>query len=117
MRAARLGGLVALVLAECALGGCVDPLSAARGTCAAEHVGELRCRAIVTEAGSRLPPDRPPITGVEVRLARPEDRDTLRAQTLVASVRFAFLDGSAQEVPVFCGPRLARTAVCVETAP
>jgi len=100
-----------------ALAGCVDPVAAARGTCQAQDVGELRCRALVTEAGSRLPPDRPPITGVEVHIARMPDRVTLRDQNLVATVRFSFLDGSSEEVPVFCRPRLVDTAVCVETAP
>jgi hypothetical protein len=113
----RAASLAAGLVVAGALAGCVDPLSAARGTCQSQAVGEQRCRAIVADAGSRLPPDNPPITGVEVRLAGLEDRDTLRDQTLVAFVRFSFLDGSSEEVPVFCGPRLARTAACVETAP
>lgn len=112
-----LGTLAAGLLAVGGLAGCVDPLAAARGSCQAQDVGELRCRAIVTEAGSRLPAGHPPISGVEVHLAGLPDRHTLRDQTLVASVRFSYLDGSADEVPVFCRPRLARTPVCLETAP
>jgi hypothetical protein len=108
-----LAALVAAVLA----GGCVDPAAGARGSCAAQDVGDLRCRAIVTEAGTRLPAGAAPIIGAEVRVATPSDRDTLRAQQLVAMVRFSFLDGSATEVPVFCGPRLARTLVCTEIQP
>ena len=100
-----------------AIGGCVDPLSAASGSCESQDVGERRCRAIVTEAGSRLPTGRAPIAGVEVHIARMPDRSSLRDQTLVATVRFSYLDGSADEIPVFCGPRLARTAVCLETGP
>ena len=114
---ARAASLVAAIVVAGALAGCVDPLSAARGTCEAQSVGEQRCRALVTDAGARLPTDKPPITGVEVRLAGLEDRDTLRDQTLVAFVRFSFLDGSSAELPVFCGPRLARTAACIETEP
>ena len=114
---ARAASLAAAVVVAGVLGGCVDPLSAARGTCQAQSVGEQRCRAIVTDAGTRLPPGTPPITGVEVQLAHMPDRTALRDQNLVATVRFSFLDGSSAEVPVFCGPRLAHTAACVETAP
>ena len=106
----------ALVLAVLA-GGCVDPAAGARGSCAAQDVGELRCRAIVTEAGMRIPAGAAPITGAEVFVAAPEERDTLREQQLVATVRFSFLDGSATDVPVFCGARLARTLVCTEVQP
>ena len=52
----------------------------------------------------------PPVVGVDVRMASPADRITLRSQLLVAVVRFAFVDGSAQEVEVFCSPREARSA-------
>ena len=96
---------------------CVDPAAGARGSCAAQDVGDLRCRAIVTEAGTRIPAGAAPIIGAEVRIATPADRDTLRAQQLVATVHFSFLDGSATDVPVFCGPRLARTLVCTEVQP
>jgi hypothetical protein len=109
--------LVAALLAAPFACGCVDPAAGARGSCAAQDVGELRCRAIVTEATSRIPAGAAPVIGAEVLVAAHEDRDTLRAQQLVATVRFSFLDGSASEVPVFCGPRLARTIVCNEVQP
>jgi hypothetical protein len=108
--------LVASLVAVLA-GGCVDPAAGARGSCAAQDVGELRCRVIVTEAGTRIPAGAAPVIGAEVMVATPADRDTLRAQQLVATVRFSFLDGSAADVPVFCGPRLARTLVCAEVQP
>jgi hypothetical protein len=94
--------------------GCVDPATGAAGSCAAQDIGELRCRAIVAAAGARLPSGSAPVIGAEVRVARPADRDTLREQQLVATVRFSFLDGSATEVPVFCAPRLADTLVCTD---
>ena len=109
--------LAAVVVVAGAVAGCVEPLAAARGSCQAQDVGEQRCRAIVADAGTRLPPGKPPITGVEVQLAHMPDRTALRDQNLVATVRFSFLDGSAAEVPVFCGPQLAQTAVCIETEP
>jgi hypothetical protein len=112
-----LGTLAAGLVLAGALAGCVDPRSAARGSCQDQDVGELRCRAIVSDAGSRLPGGRAPITGVEVHIARMPDRTTLRDQTLVATVTFSYLDGSTDEIPVFCGPVLARTPVCVETTP
>jgi hypothetical protein len=107
-------GLAAGAAAALLAGGCIDPASGARDSCAAQHVGELRCRAIVADAGARIPAGSAPIVGTEVRVATAGDRDTLRAQQLVATVRFSFLDGSATEVPVFCGPRLAATLVCSE---
>lgn len=103
-------GLSALVT------GCADPAAAARGSCRAQDVGELRCRAIVADASARMARGAPPVVGVDVRMATAADRVTLRSQQLVAVVRFAFLDGSAQEVEVFCAPRSARTALCVEPA-
>jgi hypothetical protein len=118
--APRLGSgipLVALLALGTAAGGCVDPAAGARGSCAAQDVAELRCRAIVTEAGPRIPPGSAPIIAAEVRVATPEERDTLRAQQLVATVHFSLLDGSAADIPVFCGPRLARTIVCTEPVP
>ena len=100
-----------------AVAGCVDPAAGARGSCAAQDIGDLRCHAIVTEAGTRIPAGAAPITGAEVLVATPADRDTLRAQQLVATVRFSFLDGSVTDIPVFCGPRLERTLVCTEVQP
>lgn len=94
--------------------GCADA-AAARGSCRAQGVGELRCRAIVADAARRVRPDTPPMIGVDVRMATPADRTTLRGQTLLAVVRFAFLDGSSQEVEVFCGGWRGDRAVCVET--
>ena len=107
-----LNGAVLALGAGLLAAGCVDPAAGAGGSCAAQDVGELRCRAIVTEAGTRLPEGAAPIIGAEVRLATPADRDTLREQQLIATVRFSFLDGSAAEIPVFCAPRLAETLVC-----
>jgi hypothetical protein len=104
-------GLVALAASAFVAAGC-DPATGAAGSCAAQDIGELRCRAIVSQAGAQLPSGSAPIVGAEVRVATPADRDTLRDQQLVATVRFSFLDGSAAEVPVFCGPRLAETLVC-----
>ena len=108
--------LLALLLAM-TMGGCTDPAAAARGSCRAQGVGELRCRAIVADAAVRVAPDAAPVVGVEVRMASPADRTTLRSQLLVAVVRFGFLDGSAQEVEVFCSPRVAATPVCLENEP
>jgi len=105
-----------LLALSAVVGGCVDPAAAARGSCRAQDVGELRCRAIVADAGARMTRDTPPVVGVDVRMATTADRLTLRSQQLVAVVRFAFVDGSAQEVEVFCAPRSARTALCVEFA-
>ena len=113
----RSASFASAIIVAGALAGCVDPLAAARVTCEAQDVGEQRCRAIVADTGTRLPAGKPPITAVEVLLAHMPDRTALRDQNLVATVRFSFVDGSSAEVPVFCGPRLARTAVCVETAP
>jgi hypothetical protein len=109
--------VVAAIVIAVAACGCVDPAAGARGSCAAQDVGDLRCRAIVTEAETRIPAGAAPVTGAEVMVATPADRDTLRAQQLVATVRFSFLDGSAADIPVFCGPRLARTLVCSEVQP
>ena len=97
-----------------AAGGCLDPAAGARGSCAAQDVDELRCRAIVADATRRMPPDSPPVIGAEVIVATPDDRDTLLEQQLVATVRFSFLDGSAADVPVFCGPRQSATLLCTE---
>ena len=110
-------GRAAAIAAALLAGGCVDPAAGARGSCAAQDVGEQRCRAIVAEAGARIPAGSAPVIGAEVRVATPADRDTLRAQQLIATVRFSFLDGSASEIPVFCSPRLARTLVCMEVQP
>ena len=116
-----MGGCRALlgVLAALACGpiltGC-DPAASASGSCVAQDVGERRCRAIVADAGSRLPAGRAPIVGTDVQMATPADRYTLREQQLVATVRFSFLDGSAAEIPVFCAPRLAETLVCKDPA-
>ena len=109
--------LVAALFAPLLAGGCMDPAASALGSCAAQDIGELRCRAIVTEATSRIPAGAAPVIGAEVLVAAHADRDTLRAQQLVATVRFSFFDGSATEVPVFCGPRLVRTIVCSEVQP
>jgi hypothetical protein len=119
MRSRRgpLLGLVPMLAAGMLAGGCVDPATGAEGSCAAQDVGQLRCREIVNEAGARLPDGGAPIIGAEVRMPALADRDTLREQQLVATVRFSFLDGSAVEVPVFCAPRLADTLVCKEPAP
>ena len=106
-----------LVILGSLVAACLDPAGAARDTCRSEGVGEQRCRAIVNVAASKAPAGHPPVIGVEVRLAEPADRDTLRDQQLAAIVRFSYLDGSGEEIPVFCGPRLADTAVCIETAP
>lgn len=115
MRRLGRGALVAsLGAASLLAAGCLDPASGAVGSCAAQAIGELRCRAIVTEAGRRLPPGGTPLLGAEVVVATPADRDTLREQQLVATVRFSFLDGSAAEVPVFCAPRLAATLICTD---
>ena len=103
-----------VIVAVGTLAGCVDPAAGALGSCASQDVSEVRCRAIVTDAGTRVPADSAPIVGAEVQIATPADRDTLRAQQLVATVRFTFLDGSVTAIPVFCGPRLARTPVCSE---
>ena len=113
--AARGGAVGALGIVASALlvAGC-DPATGAAGSCADQDIGELRCRAIVTEAGAQLPSGSAPIIGAEVVVATPADRDTLREQQLIATVRFSFLDGSATEVPVFCGPRLAETLVCTD---
>lgn len=112
-----LRALPGLLLLTMAVGGCSDPAAAARGSCRAQDVGELRCRAIVADAAVRVAADVPPVIGVDVRMASPADRTTLRSQLLVAVVRFAFVDGSAQEVEVFCSPRHARSPVCQETEP
>jgi hypothetical protein len=109
--------LVAAIVVAVLAGGCVDPAAGARGSCAAQDIGDLRCRAIVTEAQTRIPAGAAPITGAEVLVATPADRDTLRAQQLVATVRFSFLDGSASDIPVFCSPPLQRTLVCTEVEP
>lgn len=113
MRATVTG--IALAASSFLVAGC-DPATGAAASCAAQDIGELRCRAIVTEAGAKLPEGSTPIVGAEVRVATPADRDTLREQQLVATVRFSFLDGSAAEVPVFCAPRLAGTLVCRDPA-
>jgi hypothetical protein len=97
------------------LGACGDAVTAARGSCVEASIGERRCQAIVAEAASRMDGGRPPLIGVRVELATPADRTTLRAQQLVALVRFAFLDGSTQEVQVFCTRRPEPAAVCAET--
>jgi hypothetical protein len=110
---ARLGVSATIALAAVAGAGC-DAAAAARGSCAAQEVSERRCRALVADAWRRLGSTGAPVVGAEVTMARPADRDTLRAQQLVATVRFSMLDGSARDVPVFCAPRLARTAVCGE---
>ena len=115
-RRRALLGSAALVAAALLATGC-DPATGAAGSCAAQDVGELRCRAIVTDAGTRLPDGSAPIIGAEVRMATAADRDTLREQQLIATVRFSFLDASAAEVPVFCAPRLAQTLVCTDPAP
>jgi hypothetical protein len=94
--------------------GCSDPVSAGRDACLEGGIGELRCAAIVRDATARLDPGRPPLIGVDVRLATQADRTTLRDQLLVAVVRFSFLDGSASDIPVYCGPRSRRTAVCAD---
>ncbi len=109
--------LLALLPLAVAIGGCADPAAAARGSCRAQGVGELRCRAIVADAAGRMPPDAPPVIGVDVRMGSQADRTTLRSQRLVAVVRFAFVDGSAEEIEVFCRPGLAGTPVCLEHAP
>lgn len=108
--------VLALLLAV-ATGGCADPVAAARVSCRAQDVGELRCRAIVADAAVRVAPDVAPIVGVDVRMIRPADRTTLRSQLLVAVVRFAFLDGSTQAVEVFCSPRAVATPACQEHQP
>jgi hypothetical protein len=110
----RASAAVALLLAS-TMGGCADAGAAARQSCVAESIAELRCRAIVADAAGRLDEGGLPLTAVAVRLAGPADRTTLRDQQLVAVVTFSFLDGSAQEVPVFCAPRRAREPVCVES--
>jgi hypothetical protein len=114
MRAVAGVSLVAWAAAGLLAGGCVDPASGAQASCAAQGVGELRCRAIVNEAGTRLPSSAVPLLGAEVILAVPADRDTLREQQLIATVRFSFVDGSATDVPVFCPPRLADTLICAD---
>ncbi len=99
-----------------AVAGCADPAAAARESCDAQGVGERRCRALVAEGLAGLDPGRPPITGVTVHVATPADQTTLRAQQLVAVVRVSFLDGSAQEVQVFCQPRDAGSLACGQDA-
>ena len=116
VRRGTLGAVGAGLLAASLVAAC-DPAGAAGASCATQDVGDLRCRAIVAEAGTKLPGGRAPIIGAEVRLATLADRDTLREQQLVATVRFSFLDGSSTEVPVFCSPRLVDTLVCKDPAP
>src|SRR5690349_22097292 len=79
-----LGGVLGLGLLA---GGCADPASGAQGSCAAQDVGEARCRAIVNEAGTRLPQGGAPIIATEVRIPTLADRETLREQQPVAPVR------------------------------
>jgi hypothetical protein len=114
--AAGMGAaLLALALGITAAG-CADPVAAGQEACVSAGIGAVRCRAIVRDAAARIDAGRPPLIGVDVRVATQADRTTLRDQLLVAVVRFSFLDGSASEIPVYCGPRSRWTAVCVDPA-
>ena len=44
-------------------------------------------------------------------------RDTCRSEGVSERRCRAIVDGSAEEIPVFCRPRLADTAASIETAP
>jgi len=101
-----------IVLASFVLEGCAA-LSPAADGCAAMGMSIPRCQAIVEHARRQLG-DRPPVTDVTVEAVTQADRDTLRAQTLVAVVRFAFVDGTEARIQVFCGGQTARTLVCTD---
>lgn len=113
-RVRRAGAALLILGLGLTAAGCSDPVAAGREACVAGGIGVVRCRAIVGDAAARVDPDRPPLIGVDVRLATQADRVTLRDQLLVAVVRFSFLDGSASDVPVYCGPRSRWTAVCLD---
>jgi hypothetical protein len=94
--------LAALAIAA-ALAGCGVTGEAPQAGCAAMSVSLQRCEAMVEEARARLD-EHPPVVGVVVIPALQDAKLTLRAQNLLATVRFTYVDGSSDEIPVFCGP-------------
>jgi hypothetical protein len=105
-------GLARALAVVSMVAGCAGVGPAADG-CAAMGMSLPRCQAIVEDARQRLG-ERPPVTGIAVEPVTQGDRDTLRAQALVAVVRFAFVDGSEARIEVFCGGPNARTLVCTD---
>lgn len=76
-------------------------------------VSVVRCQAIVDDARLRLG-EHPPVAAIAVEPVTQGDRDTLRAQNLLAVVRFTFVDGSDARVDVHCDGRRSATLVCTE---
>jgi hypothetical protein len=107
-------GAAAVVVSLLAVWGCAAMSPVADG-CAAMGMSVPRCQAIVENARQQLG-ERPPVTTIAVEPVTQGDRDTLRAQALVAVVRFVFVDGTEARIDVFCGGHNARTLVCTDHA-
>jgi hypothetical protein len=108
MSAGRVLALLAIVAAS--LAGCGVIGDGPQAGCSSMGVSAQRCEAMVAEARGQLG-EHPPVVGIVVIPVLQDEKTTLRAQNLFVNVRFTYVDGTSDTVPVFCGAaRLSRPA-------
>jgi hypothetical protein len=105
--------VAALVLLAAVLAACDALANTPQQGCAELGVTIQRCEAIVDEARGRLGAHQT-IAQIVVIPATQADRTTLRAQHLLATVRFTFTDGTSELVPIFCGPAGLPRLACMD---